>query len=38
MLWGEDLTAVPGLEEKVAAQLNDISAVGIRAAMRQAFA
>ncbi len=37
-LWGEDLTAVPGLEEKVAAQLNDISAVGIRAAMRQAFA
>lgn len=36
-LWGEDLTAIPGLEDKVAAQLKDIQAVGIRAAMRKAY-
>ncbi|MBR4333812.1 MAG: tagaturonate reductase, partial [Clostridia bacterium] len=37
-LWGEDLTAIPGLEAKVAAQLADIKAGCIRCAMRKAFA
>jgi tagaturonate reductase len=32
-LWGEDLTAIPGLENKVAEQLKDIQANGIRTAM-----
>ena len=32
-LWGEDLTAIPGLVEQVAASLNRIKAVGSRAAI-----
>ena len=35
-LWGEDLTALSGLEDLVAAQLAAIRAEGIRAAMRKA--
>ena len=37
-LWGEDLTAIPGLEDKVASQLKDIADGCIRCAMRKAFA
>ena len=36
-LWGEDLTAIPGLEDKVAAQLKDIADGCIRCAMRKTF-
>ncbi len=37
-LWGEDLTKVPGLLEKVTAQLTDIAALGVRAAMEKVTA
>ena len=36
-LWGEDLTAIPGLEAKVASQLADIQNGCIRCAMRKTF-
>jgi tagaturonate reductase len=36
-LWGEDLTAIPGLADQVAAQLKEINAVGIRAAMKKTW-
>lgn len=34
-LWGEDLTAVPGLATQVAAALNRIKAVGVKAAIAE---
>ena len=36
-LWGSDLTAIPGLEATVAAQLSDIGENGIRAALRHTW-
>ena len=36
-LWGEDLTAIPGLEALVAQQLKTIHAEGMRAAIAAAL-
>ena len=36
--WGQDLTAVAGVEEAVVAYLSDIRELGMRAAMEKTFA